>query len=135
MGISRATTLTLYFLMTCRDMKLRDAWAHVKSARPPACPSIGFMAGLVDVDVARSGEGKASMTLDEYRLHCCRELFPSLSDEVCSEALSKAKEKASDEAAVQALIKRAGTDNLEPLGFMAIDLLIEEYPDSLVRRS
>merc|ERR1711920_191901 len=80
-GISRASSLTIYYLMTRCNMSLCEAWTHLKAVRPPACPSIGFMSGLVDVDVARSSDGQASMTLDDYRFQCCREIFPSLSDE------------------------------------------------------
>merc|ERR1712137_331284 len=119
--------------MTRCDQSLRQAWSHVKQVRPPACPSIGFMAELVKLDAAKCGES-ASFSLEEYRLDCCKEIFPSLSDDVCLDALQRAHDLVADEAAVHALVQKAGTENLEPLGYLAIDLLMAEHEDKFVKR-
>eukprot|EP00930_Biecheleria_cincta_P093362 TRINITY_DN83669_c0_g1_i1.p1 TRINITY_DN83669_c0_g1~~TRINITY_DN83669_c0_g1_i1.p1 ORF type:complete len:110 (-),score=14.43 TRINITY_DN83669_c0_g1_i1:255-563(-) len=93
------------------------------------------MAELVKLDASMSSDGKSSMTTDDYRLQCCREVFPTLSDEVCLSALDRARVACCDEAAVHALIEKAGHDNLEPLGYMAYDFLIEEHGDKMVKRA
>jgi predicted protein tyrosine phosphatase len=50
MGISRAPTIAMLYLIVLRGFALPQAWRLVKSRRPMANPNPGFLAILVDVD-------------------------------------------------------------------------------------
>lgn len=131
-GVSRASSATIYFLMTRRGMSLKDAFNLVRSVRPVICPSIGFMKGLVEVET-QLGRG-TSMTLDEYRLQCCQEMFPSLDCQVCIEALEKAKSQLNDAVFTQSVIKEAGTCNIELHGYIATDILLKAHRNLFLQR-
>ena len=45
-GISRASTISIGYLMSREKMSLKDAHAHVKAQRPACCPNVGFMVQL-----------------------------------------------------------------------------------------
>jgi len=45
-GVSRSTTIVLAYLMARRGMRLAEALALVKAARPAVCPNQGFMEQL-----------------------------------------------------------------------------------------
>jgi protein-tyrosine phosphatase/rhodanese-related sulfurtransferase len=47
MGISRSTSLVIYYLMRARQMSLRDAYMHVRRQRPETFPNMAFMEQLI----------------------------------------------------------------------------------------
>lgn len=132
-GISRAASLTMYYLMTRRNMNLRQAYDHVKACRSKICPSIGFMSALAEKDKSLH-DGISSFSVDAYRLSCLKEVFPKLSDEVIRDALSRAGARLQDDNEVQGVEKRAGSENIEPLGYLAIDIMTEEHGGFVRRR-
>ncbi|XP_005988315.1 dual specificity protein phosphatase 13B [Latimeria chalumnae] len=57
MGISRAATLTLAFLMICEGLTLVDAINEVSKHRD-ICPNSGFLSQLRELDIKLAGERK-----------------------------------------------------------------------------
>lgn len=86
---------------------------------------------------AEEGEEKTAppMTLEGYRLQCCHELFPSVPRAECAAALAQARGLIGQHPAqLAALHKRAGTSNVDPVGYVAVDLLLDSHPTLLVKR-
>jgi protein-tyrosine phosphatase len=49
-GISRSSTVVIYYLMKYRKMRFSDAFDLVKQKRPIACPNFGFLNTLIEFD-------------------------------------------------------------------------------------
>lgn len=46
-GKSRASTITLSYMMTEMHLNLKESFEHLKTQRPIACPNIGFVMQLM----------------------------------------------------------------------------------------
>jgi protein-tyrosine phosphatase len=46
-GKSRASTITLSYMMTEMHLNLKESFEHLKNKRPIACPNIGFVMQLM----------------------------------------------------------------------------------------
>ena len=112
--------------MTRKNFNLKSAFDLVKAMRPIICPSIGFFKGLVDLDVKMNGSN--TFTTEDFSLLCLRELSEEVSEEDSKEAYEKAKILVnSDKEVVTNLINRINNDDIEPIGYLAIDILIKKY--------
>lgn len=49
-GISRSSTVVIYYLMKYHKMRFSDAFDLVKKKRPVACPNFGFLNTLIELD-------------------------------------------------------------------------------------
>jgi protein-tyrosine phosphatase len=49
-GISRSSTVVIYYLMKHKKMRFEDAFEFVKKKRPIACPNFGFLNTLIELD-------------------------------------------------------------------------------------
>jgi atypical dual specificity phosphatase len=49
-GISRSSTLVIAYLINCENMKLFDAFKHVRSKRGVIWPNTGFMKMLIEME-------------------------------------------------------------------------------------
>jgi protein-tyrosine phosphatase len=49
-GISRSSTIVIYYLMKHRKMRFSDAFDLVRKKRPVACPNFGFLNTLIELD-------------------------------------------------------------------------------------
>lgn len=49
-GISRSSTIVIYYLMKYKKMRFTDAFDLVKKKRPVACPNFGFLNILIELD-------------------------------------------------------------------------------------
>lgn len=65
-GISRSTTVALFYLMHHQKMTLRDAWWKVKRARAIVFPNDGFMRALIKCE-EKLFDGRSTITMEEYR--------------------------------------------------------------------
>jgi hypothetical protein len=132
-GISRAATFTLFYLMTRKSMSLRDAFQYLRSARPVICPSIGFIKGLANLEAEL--QGTSTLSPEDYSIMCCQELFPNLSVEECAGYFEECRETVHrDSATLRFIIEKAGTENIDPVGYYYIDKLIEKYPGQMKQR-
>ena len=75
-GISRSTSCILHYLMSKKNMNLKDSFNLVRSKRIVASPTVGFFKDLVEFDKKLFGTN--SMTLKEYAIMMIKESFPSL---------------------------------------------------------
>lgn len=135
-GISRAATLTLYYLMTRENMTLHQAFTHIKGLRPVICPSMGFVAGLVRLDQERyPAKDTVRMTLHGYSAACIQSIFPDLPRGAIEEALEKARSDLSSEA-IEEFKQKVGNSNIEPVGYLAIDIILAnpDFQELLVKR-
>jgi len=74
MGISRASTICIYYLMCAKNMTLKDAYHYLKFRRPEIFPNRNFMIQLIEAESRLKGEssvtysdiGKIGGLLSEY---------------------------------------------------------------------
>jgi len=133
-GISRATTLVLYYLMTRHSFSLKEAFAFLRSVRPVVCPSIGFISGLGEFEALKTGK-KPSLSKEEYSEACVLDVFPSLTEEEVSLVFQTARSHIeTDVSVVDGIIEQAGSPNIEPVGYLVIEMLLERFPSGFVQR-
>lgn len=60
-GVSRSATLCLAYLVKHRGMSLREAYVHLKKARPCVRPNCGFFNQLIDFERKTRGNASVSM--------------------------------------------------------------------------
>ena len=75
-GISRSTACILHYLISKKNMNLKDSFIFVLSKRSVAAPTIGFFKDLINFEKKKFG--KNSITLREYSLLMIKENFPTL---------------------------------------------------------
>ena len=132
-GISRAATFALFDLMTRRSMSLRDAFSFLRSVRPVICPSIGFIKGLTMLETEL--QGAATLSVLDYSILCCQELFPSVSAAECMKCFEDARDEVLGDSTVsRRMIEKAGTDNIDPVGYYCIEKLMVQYPGQIRKR-
>eukprot|EP00753_Platysulcus_tardus_P014053 PLAT4005.1.p1 GENE.PLAT4005.1~~PLAT4005.1.p1 ORF type:complete len:188 (+),score=66.76 PLAT4005.1:265-828(+) len=94
-GMSRSATIVIAWLMKRDAMSLRDAYLHVKLARPLICPNSAFMRALIALE--RELFGQVTVTVDVVERS--KKLRVALQRRMRADA--KAKEKAEAEAAAK----------------------------------
>jgi protein-tyrosine phosphatase len=63
MGISRASTICIYYLMCAKNMTLQDAYRYLKFRRPEIFPNRNFMIQLMEAEIRlRKGESSVKYT-------------------------------------------------------------------------
>ena len=132
-GISRSTTLVLYYLINKCDMTLNEAFQKLKQKRNRICPSVGFVKGLIYYEEKILAK-KPSFSIEEYSINCIKEIFPDLDGLLIEESYKNAEEKVKTEDYVKNLKKKVYNEDIEPIGYTAIDLLMEKHKDSLKER-
>jgi protein-tyrosine phosphatase len=120
-GISRSPTLVLYYLMTRHDLSLWDAFRLVREQQPYACPSIGFIRELSEL------ENPPTLSPATFSLMMLQEKFPTCDFKTIEETYKQSRQECSaDEAAFQdRIVKLAGTDNLDAVGYDCVEKLQE----------
>ncbi|KAJ3102097.1 hypothetical protein HDU96_009763 [Phlyctochytrium bullatum] len=51
-GVSRSASLVMAYVMAAKNMGVQEAYAFVKERSPSVCPNVGFMAQLVEFEMA-----------------------------------------------------------------------------------
>lgn len=120
-GISRSVALILYYLMTRREMSLFNAFHLVKTKRICICPSIGFMKNLSKL------EKEPSFLPEAYTKFVLSERFPQRTKEEIHQIYIESTKRDP-----HILIDSLGTDNLDPVGYYAIDMLRNLYPKEFI---
>lgn len=128
-GISRSSSCILHFLMTKRNMPLKEAFDLVRSKRNIICPSAGFFRNLSEID--NKLFGKYSFTLEDYSIFVISETFPTISKEEIKGIYDKIKEEYKDKEAYEKEIKE---EQIEPIGFKTYDALFEKYGEKLMTK-
>lgn len=127
-GVSRSVACVLYYLMTRHDMSLFDAFHLVKGKRPQICPSIGFMQDLSEL------ESHVSFPSERYTKYVLQERFPLRSKEEIDAVYQESVDSLTNERKEE-LFHSIGTNNIEPIGYTCIDILMSRYPDEFVRQA
>jgi hypothetical protein len=121
-GISRSTSCILYYLISKKNMNLKESFDFVRSKRSVAAPTVGFFKDLINFE--KKKYGKNSMTLREYSLLMIKENFPTLDSKEIEDVYDKyeklyttglKKEEYNDEMEKQ---------KHEPIGFHTVQELI-----------
>ena len=128
-GISRSTTLILHYLLTRKQMRLKEAFITLKQLRHVIAPSAGFIEGLIELEKQLYGE--ISITKKEYAVICLKEVFPKVEVgnidkeyDLCLEKVNNNKEFWE--------IKRV-EKNIEPIGYSCFDELEIKYGNAVQR--
>uniref|UniRef100_A0A0G4HY67 protein-tyrosine-phosphatase n=1 Tax=Chromera velia CCMP2878 TaxID=1169474 RepID=A0A0G4HY67_9ALVE len=67
-GISRSSSIVLFYLMKYRNMNLREAFAHTMARRRVIWPNTGFMQQLIEFEKSQAGKkGRSTITAKEYQ--------------------------------------------------------------------
>ena len=88
-GISRSTSCILHYLMSKKNMNLKDSFNLVRTKRCIASPTAGFFKDLTELD--KKLFGKKSFTFEEYSLFCLKESFPLIQENEINEIYEKNK--------------------------------------------
>ena len=121
-GISRSTSCILHYLMTKKNMNLKDSFNFVRSKRQVASPTIGFFKDLVEYD--KKLFGKNSMTVKEYSIMMIKETFPKLNIEDIEKVYNEYEELYN--GANKDKYKEEMEENkYEPIGYHTINNLID----------
>lgn len=88
-GVSRSPALVLAYLVRHGGMTLRDAFLHVRAARPSARPNSGFFSQLIDFEEQELGRGSVSLchTPGGRVPDVCMEEVAAMQDKRCLGAL------------------------------------------------
>lgn len=122
-GISRSSIQIMYYLMTRKKMTFKEAFDFIRSKRNVACPTLGFMKGLSELD--KKLYGKISLAPEEYALMTLGTHFSNAPKEDIVELYKKAK--AIVEEKKEYYDKKAQDEKIEPVGYICFDLLKEKY--------
>lgn len=134
-GISRSTSCVLYYLMTKKNMNLKNSFDLLRSKRNVICPTTGFFSDLVNLDIKLFG--KSSFSLEEYSLMCMEENFPTIPKEEIEKIYKKYKDIYIDENKKysQKYLDEAKNKNIEPIGYYCMDELINGIgKDKFIKR-
>lgn len=123
LGISRSASLIIYFLMTRKNMTLKSALDYVRQKRSIACPNIGFMKGLCDLDLQLYGT--MSITPYDYSIDCLCYSFPELKKEEIENKYKETQQKINN-GDYSTFSKAVDLSKIEPIGYFTIDLLISQ---------
>ena len=132
-GISRSTSCILHYLMTKREMNLKQSFTLVRSKRNVASPTVGFFKDLIDLDIKLYGV--SSMPLEEYSLMMIYENFPSLDKNEIDKIYNKYHDlyKEGDKKDKYEQIMKE--NRYEPIGYHTIDDLINGIgKDKFIKR-
>ena len=122
-GLSRSASLIIHYLMTREKMNLKDAFFKLKKLRVIVCPTTGFMKTLHLLDEKLFG--KMSFGIDEYKLYCLKEEFPSINENEIKELFEKNKEFYNENK--ELYDKQALEKKCEPIGYKTVDDLLAKY--------
>lgn len=88
-GVSRSPALVLAYLVRHSGMTLRDAFLHVRAARPSARPNSGFFSQLIDFEQQELGSGSVELchTPGGRVPDVCLEEVAAMQDKRCLSAL------------------------------------------------
>ncbi|MPC69208.1 Dual specificity protein phosphatase 14 [Portunus trituberculatus] len=89
-GVSRSPALVLAYLVRHGGMTLREAFLHVRAARPSARPNSGFFSQLIEFEREERGCGSVVLHLTPggWVPDVCLEEAAAMQDKSCLAALS-----------------------------------------------
>lgn len=129
-GISRSSTLAIYYLMTRYNKTLHEAYLFVLAKRPIIAPSIGFMQGLISIE-RNLYNCEPSITEMDYVIESCMKVFPTLEKNIIEKMYHEALEYKNDPKIIEKLLNKK---DIYRYGYVLIDMLLEKYPSHYVKR-
>ena len=121
-GISRSTSCVLHYLMTKKNMNLKDSFNLVKSKRKVASPTVGFFKDLIDLDLKLYRNN--SMSLEDYSLIMIYESFPTLDKLEIDKIYNKFHDLYKIGEKKDKYDKEMKENRYEPIGYHTIDEII-----------
>ena len=132
-GMSRSTSCILHYLMTKREMNLKQSFTLVRSKRNVASPTVGFFKDLIDLDIKLYGV--SSMSLEEYSLMMIYENFPSLDKNEIDKIYNKYHDLYKEGEKKDKYEQIMKENRYEPIGYHTIDDLINGIgKDKFIKR-
>lgn len=121
-GISRSTSCILHYLMSKKNMNLKDSFNLVRSKRSVASPTVGFFKDLAEFE--KKLFGKNTITLEEYSIMMIKENFPTLDVKEIEKVYNKYKEIYTNEAKKDEYKEEMEKNKYEPIGYHTMNELI-----------
>lgn len=121
-GISRSTACILHYLISKKNMNLKESFDFVRSKRSVAAPTVGFFNDLINYE--KKKYGKNSMTLREYSLLMIKENFPTLEPKEIENVYDKYEKLYSTGLKKEEYDDEMEKQRHEPIGFHTVEELI-----------